>query len=214
MCVQGRHHALYLDLLTVARTLTPQVGEFRSHSLSANEWKIRNDAIRNNPRIQRILKHVQGKPDAQRQHSGFIGIIRYHFGDRLAAKRMVKRQDATGAIGRKYARHPLFAGHEKARDRKGDKAFVKIQNGALRSEWESFATTAGAGGLREAFQYFAKKGGRAMPHFRPSRLDPLQVDGQLLLKASERAEALVSCFAGKLSADGGDFQAGRESSPE
>ena len=52
------------------------------------------------------------------------------------------------------------------------------------------------------FQFFAKKDGRAQPFFRPSCLDPLDIDERLIIDPQLKAEALARYFATKLSANG------------
>ena len=77
-----------------------------------------------------------------------------------------------------------------------------MSNEIARSEWRNFLSTVATGDLRRVLQYFAKKDGRKQPSFRPSCLDPLDIDGRVVAHPQRKAKELARFFAKKFSADG------------
>ena len=196
------HHALFLDIVTIAQHEQPRVEKYSLYTMTEEAWRRKNEALKNDPRVRRLQDKISTNRNIQRNYQDLIQIIKKYIKDKKVLSTNRRSQNTTAAFEKRYKAHELFPGYQLAREQKEDRIWIKIQNKILRAEWREFLATVRMGDLRRIFQYFARKDGRTEPSYRPSCLDPLCVDGRIIVRAQEKAEALACHFATKLSTGG------------
>ena len=154
--------------------------------MTAADWKERDSNIEKSPRLRALKIQMATENNLEHQYHQLQSLLQYSFRDRYKKTKEMGEWDAEKVYEKKHNSHKLFPQYIQAK-RDGDhKLQIHISNEMCRSAWQEFLTSASTGDLRRIFHYFAKKDGRAQPFYKPSCLDPLLVDGQLVVQPQKK----------------------------
>ena len=201
------HHALFLDILTIDLAKMPQPITYKIHSLTKENWEQRDAKIREAPMFQKLLEQKGSKDDnIERQYSLLMNILKEVFKDRLQRAGGNQDWNAEQVYEKKHAKHELMLQYNEAKLSGNESQRIQIINEIGRSDWKEFLSTTSTNDMRRIFHYFAKKDGRSQPFYRPACLDPLLVEGNIVVHPQQKAEALARFFAKKMSAEGKEMR--------
>jgi len=131
----------------------------------------KNEQFQEDQPFQQLKELADINQNAQQQNPQLLRVLERVFKDKLTKKALADEWGATKASN--WEKCMLTTNRKR-----GDREWIQLSREMRRAD------------LRKIFQYFARKSGGAQLYHRPSCMEPLLVEGKLVIKPKEKSRSL------------------------